>query len=83
MKEIVNLVSYSQGAWDDYCETPIFVTDNIDKANAYVEKFNNKLSKVKEYFKDFDSDDTDHPHWDRWYLFRDINSAFVTKIEKR
>lgn len=83
MKEIVYLVSYSKGAWDSYMETPIFVTDNIDKAKAYVKKFNQKLKKVQEHFQNFDSDDTNHPHWDRWYLFRDVNKAFITEIEKR
>lgn len=83
MKEIVYLVSYSEGSYDDFYQIELFFTDNIDKAKDYVKKFNSKLKYWKDYFEKIDIEEKDVANYSRYYSISEINCAYFTEIEKR
>lgn len=78
------LVQYSRGSFDDYCVTHIFVTDNKEMAERYVEKFNRIIQKAKEFYVRIYNDfDLENDQWDRYFMYYDINEAFIQEIEVR
>ena len=40
------IVKYSSGSWDDYGVSDIFVTDNLEIAEKWVNKFNTKIKRL-------------------------------------
>lgn len=84
------IVKYSSGSWDDYGVSDIFVTDNLEIAEKWVNKFNTKIEYWKEILKQYQDEfgylDEKYYHSpvSRWYWnIKDINTAFFKEIEVR
>jgi Fe-S oxidoreductase len=86
--DIMYIVKYSGGEWDDYYTSDIFVTSNKEVAEKYVEKFNNILKKWKEYYSQFAGDygsikEEYIEMYDRFYSLKGINKCYFKEIEIR
>jgi hypothetical protein len=84
------IVKYSSGSWDDYGVTNVFVTDNLEIAEKWVNKFNAKVEYWKEILKQYYDEDgfLDEKYYhspvSRWFWnIKDINNAFFDEIELR
>lgn len=91
------VANYSKGEWDDYHEKQVFVSHDEQKVQDWVEKFNQKLERWKEYYSRFEEDENPEcpecrkwikeefieQHFYRWIELRDTNGAFLTQIELR
>jgi len=91
MKNIY-LLGYSSGNYDDFYQNIIFSTDDKNKAEKYVEKFNRLLEKWKNYYSNFEEDDFGfiwlkeeyiNKHFKNWNKIKNINECYCQKIELR
>jgi len=84
------VVKYSSGSWDDYGVTNVFVTEDLEKAEKWVNKFNARVEYWKEILKQYYDEDgyLDEKYYrspvSRWFWnIKDINNAFFDEIELR
>lgn len=84
------IVKYSSGSWDDYGVTNVFVTEDLEKAEKWVNKFNARVEYWKEILKQYYDEDgyLDEKYWStpfakRYWKIRDTNEAFIEEIELR
>jgi hypothetical protein len=86
------LAKYSRGSYDDYRTIDVFVTDDKELAQKWVNKFNTKLSHWKKHFSKYSHEWSAQILDERFYdiingeRFDDImetNEAFITEIEVR
>jgi len=84
-KQIVYLVKYSKGSYDDYFETNIFVTADKKKAKAYIKKANKLLGRTKKWLRNYEKQHVYMPSWfvDRWLQISGINKFFIEKVQIR
>lgn len=78
------IVSYTQGEWDDYAVMDVFVTQDENKARAWVDKANRILEYYKVWYienKFSYSINVETPK--RFWCLDKINTAFYTTIEIR
>lgn len=87
MKNKIYLCKYSSGSYDDYGEWDVFATFDKDKAQKWVDKFNTKLEKWKEYMHSHRPDYLEEwdyfPVCDRYWQIVEMNEAFIEEIEIR
>lgn len=89
MKNKIYLCKYSSGSYDDYGEWDVFATFDKDKAQKWVDKFNTKLEKWKEYMisqrdpDDFGGDWPKFPLRRKYWKIIETNEAFIEEIEIR
>ena len=76
------LVYYSEGRYEDYYVRNLFVTADIEKAQAYADKFNKLLSKLKQWHYD-DVDYYSDSLYERLVMINDINGCYISEIEVR
>lgn len=92
--EKMYLVYYSQIhlLFGSYSEDLLFVTENKEKAEAYVEKFNAGLKKWKDYYRgvldrhQYEAENTaSSPKWiiSRFYQLGNIHQCFYKELEVR
>jgi len=89
--EELHLVKYSEGSWDDYREVSVFVTYDIETAQAWVTKFNLKLAHWKEVMRTYcdEYEDLTDESWGtipitrRYYQIMAIDLAWVERISIR
>ena len=77
---------YYNGTWEGFYRSPIFLTEDEEKAKAYVAKFNRILKKWQDYFesmldKDLFSEDTNA--YDRYMQLVNIEGCYYIEIEVR
>ena len=87
------VAKYSTGSYDDHYFVSVFVSEDKEFVEKWVEKFNTKLAYWKEYFKQFGNEVFDYKtikekfyndiNNDRFYQIMECNSAFVDEIEYR
>jgi len=96
MKRKLFVANYSRGDYDDYYEHSVFVSEEKELVEKWVEKFNSKLKIWKEYFNSFNQGKvSDESGWERvkdefvdtkyerWYYIKHQNKAFISEIEIR
>jgi hypothetical protein len=93
MENKLYVAKYSSGSYDDYYSVSVFVSDDKEFVQKWVEKFNTKLEYWKEYFKQFGDEsfdckvlDSRHyniSYYDRFYQIMECNKAFIDEIEYR
>ncbi len=75
------LVKYSSGQYDYYESYDLFVTADEEKAKKYVEKFNNKLAKLKDTVL---TDGCSNMFYTKWrYMILETNESYYYEIEVR
>ena len=87
------IARYSTGSHNDYTKIDVFVTEDKELVEKWVEKFDAKLAHWKEYFKQFgdelyaysilDSAFYDKINDDTFYRVMECNGAFYSEIECR
>jgi|694.fasta_scaffold116882_7 hypothetical protein len=80
------IVLYSTGSYDDYCKVPVFVTDDKEKADKYVEKFNRIYDKWSTYYSENRDEpfiNLEHSVIENIFYFSDLGKAFINEIEFR
>ena len=86
------IIRYYGGSYDDFYEVNVFVTDKKSTATKYVTKFNKKLKKWKEYYKQFETDELGmtwiadkyvDKHFMRWNSLQNITKCYWNEIEAR
>jgi hypothetical protein len=87
------IARYSTGSHNDYTKIDVFVTEDKELVEKWVEKFNTKLEHWKEYFKRFGNAYYNHTvideiYFDRvnndtFYRVMGCNGAFYSEIECR
>ena len=78
------LVQYSEGSYDTYYVTYLFVTADEQVAKTYVDKFNKLLEKWQDYFESTDDEGNYININDmRYYDIMNINKCSYGKIEVR
>ncbi len=87
------VAKYSTGSYDDHYFVFVFVSEDKEFVEKWVEKFNTKLAYWKEYFKQFGNEVFDYKtikekfyndiNDDRFYQIMECNRAFVDEIEYR
>ena len=84
------IVKYSSGSWDDYFVNDVFITENLELAEKWVNKFNTKVEYWKEVIKQYDDEDgyLDEKYYSLpfskyYWKIRGINNAFFEEIELR
>lgn len=82
------MVKYSKGAYEDFEEITIFVTNSKEKADAYAVRFNTLLDELIYHYKKmykFNDDDIYESDYYGTKLCKvmDINSCFVEEVEFR
>jgi len=86
------LVKYYGGSYDDYYSAVVFVTDKKLTATEYCTKFNKKLKKWKEYYKQFETkkfgmdwiaDEYADKHFDRWNRLINITACIYEEVSCR
>lgn len=83
---IMYIVKYNYGSYDDFTRINVFVTNDEEKAKAYVEKFNAILKKWKEYWKQYENEDgwmEDEDKFQKWLRIADMGKAYYCEIEVR
>lgn len=90
MKKAIYIVKYSRGAWDDYEEVDVFVTESKSKAEKYRAKFNRILKKWKTHYSKYEDeslgwikDEYEEHYFMRWYSLREVNGCYIKEIEQR
>jgi hypothetical protein len=88
--KIMYIVKYESGSYDDYFVQDVFVTNNKELAEKWVNKFNSRITYWKEVIKQYNNEDgyLDRKYWaipfvKRYRIIRDINEAFIEEIELR
>lgn len=88
----VYVANYSTGDFDDYYEVQVFVSHDKLKVEKWVKKFNRILSDYKEYNKKFEDSESPYnwikaeyvqDYFERWYLIKKVNNAFIRTLEIR
>lgn len=97
--KVIYGANYSGGDWDDYFEKQIFVSQDKQVVEDWINKFNKLLKEWKEYYSQFG--ENIHSFCEdcrlilkeeyvenyrivfRFYQLRDINKAFITTIKLR
>ncbi len=80
------LVYYTKGGHDDFTTISIFVTEDVELAKRYVEKFNRILKNWKDYWATIVNEDNfmdDGYNFYRWYKVTGIQEAYFKEIEIR
>jgi hypothetical protein len=87
------IARYSTGSYEDYTNIDVFVTEDKELVERWVEKFNSKLECWKDYFKRFgnayynytilDEAFYDKVNNDAFYRVMECNGAFYSEIEFR
>lgn len=87
------IVKYSGGSVDDYYTANIFVTHDKSKAEEYVKRYNEILSKWREYYKKYEEnsgtshawikDEFVNEYFDRWYQLNNVDHCYWEEIELR
>ena len=87
------IVRYCGGSYDDCYEANVFVTDKKAIATKYVTKFNKRLKKWKEHYKQYEEtkyetmtwikDEHVQQHFDRWNSLKNITKCYWNEIELR
>lgn len=89
---LIYIVYYTTGSYDDYQENVIFATKVKSKATKYVTKFNKILKKWKTYYSQFEEDrygmkwiKKEHidKYFDKWYKVRDIGRCSYYEVKLR
>lgn len=90
--EVIYIVKYCGGSYEDYYNTIIFATRKKTTATKYVTKFNRILKKWKDYYKQFENNemgmvwinkDFANNHFDRWYSLQNITRCYYEEIKVR
>ena len=85
------LVRYSHGNWDETFRD-VFVTEDLEVAKKWAEKYNRLILKWQDYFSVFSAESNKLAlHWNhtenkkaiRFYQIMFLNEAEIIKIEKR
>jgi hypothetical protein len=94
MKSKLYVAKYSTGCYDDFHVVSVFVSEDKELVERWVEKFNTKLTYWKEYFNQFSI----YPNTDinildksfystvsrtRFFHIMECNGAFIDKVEYR
>ena len=88
----VYLVKYSQGRYDTFEVTDIFVTFNEETAINYMNRFNYLIKEYRKFYSKFEETNSRVRNWikdeyndyyDRWYWLREINDCFIVEMEIR
>lgn len=83
---------YTTGSHDDFWRTNVFVTDSYEKAQHWVNKFNETLEKWKMYYTKYEDnkygfsyikDEYINAYYDRWHVLNNTNKAWFEEIENR
>ena len=86
------IVNYTSGSWDDFHRGNLFVTEDKELAEAYVEKANTLLEKIKEYYREIDEklEDDEDPmrdiyirQWAKYHTLGEVNAVAYEEIELR
>ena len=82
------LVSYSRGSDEDYQEIHLFVTDDKEKAEKYIEKANAILEKWQMFYEEkstgeANGDYEQYTFTPRYVQLEEINGFFTEEIEVR
>ena len=93
MKSKLYVAKYSTGSYDNHYFVSVFVSEDKEFVEKWVEKFNTKLAYWKEYFKQFGKERFNYEILDeafydkdsanRFYQIMECNRAFVDEIEYR
>ena len=80
----MHLVMVATGSYDDYNESPIFVTENKEKALLWVEKYNKLIKdntdRINNYV--FKEQQEKEPFW-YWLIQYEQPTAMIRKVEYR
>jgi len=91
-KNVIYIVKYSCGSYDDYMENIIFATHNKSTATKYVTRYNTILKKWKEYYRQFEEkiysinwikEEFMETKYDRWSNLSELNGCFWEEVEIR
>lgn len=83
-KEFLYLVKYDTGAFDDYFENNVFVSEDLELSTKWVNKFNDRVQYWKDILSKMDEEGDETPfYYRRYYSIMDINRAWISKIEIR
>jgi hypothetical protein len=82
------IVAYSSGSYEDWREHLIFVTQDKEKAEKYIEKANNLLVKCKEFYDKKSSEELDANLVEFFFTsrsmdFNHVNRFYIKEIEVR
>lgn len=82
------IVAYSDGSSEDWREYLVFVTQDKDKAEKYIESANNILEKWRSFYleKSIEEQVMDYEKLvftERSCKLQDINSFYIMEIESR
>jgi len=82
------LVSYSRGSYEDYREIHLFVTDDKEKAEKYIQKANAILEKWSLFYEEKSTDEANgdyeqYTFTPRYVQLDEINGFFTKEIESR
>lgn len=82
------IVAYSDGSSEDWREYLVFVTQDKDKAEKYIESANNILEKWRSFYleKSIEEQEGDYENLvftERSCKLQDINSFYIMEIESR
>jgi len=82
------IVAYSDGSSEDWREYLVFVTQDKDKAEKYIESANNILEKWRSFYleKSIEEQVMDYEKLvftERSCKLQDINSFYIMEIEAR
>lgn len=85
---IMYIVAYSNGSSEDWREYLVFVTQDKDKAEKYIESANNILEKWRSFYleKSIEEQVMDYEKLvftERSCKLQDINSFYIMEIESR
>ena len=93
MENKLYIAKYSSGSYNEHKLISVFVSDDKEFVEKWVEKFNNRLAYWKDYFKQFidknyswvrlDDKYLYKINSDRFYQVMECNKAFIDKIEYR
>jgi len=82
------IVAYSEGSYEEWRECLVFVTQDKEKAEKYIERANNILSKWRSFYseKAIEEQEKDYEEWifsEKSFRLDDINSFYIMEIESR
>lgn len=82
------IVAYSDGSYEEWREYLVFVTQDKDKAEKYIERANNILEKWRSFYlqKSVEEQEQDYEKLvftERSCKLQDINCFYIMEIESR
>lgn len=93
MKNKLYVAKYSTGSYDEHYVVSVFVSEDKELVEKWVEKFNTKLTYWKEYFKQFGNpvfgyhtllaDFYGKINVDKFDYIMECNNAFIDEVEYR